>query len=378
MHSWAVYLFGSVPSMKILIIKSSSLGDIIQSFPALNYLRRLFPECEIDWVVEEHLAAVVQAHPLIRRAIAIPLQKIKRRCFSMHAWKDFFASMRDLRKETYRWVFDLQGNCKSALLTFLSRGDLKIGFDLFSVREWPNVLATKARFFVPKEMNIRLQYLSLMQQFFRSPDIDFEQAFQGVEFCIDDDEKALLLPYSLKRHTIMVCPGSKWVNKQLPLDTWVDFLNRIGQTLETNFLLVWGSLEEKEYCEAIQKRCPKSHVLEMQLKIPAWQYLMNRMDLLIAVDSSALHLCGTTKTASFSIFGPTSALVFRPPGKHHFALQGECPYGKVFLKQCPMLRTCPTGACIRELRAEVLFAAWQNWIQKSKTAAKPDSPVAAL
>ncbi len=359
--------------MKILIVKSSSLGDIIQSFPVLNYLHRLFPGCKIDWVVEEHLTTIVQAHPLVRKAISIPMQKLKKQFFKVQGWKDLFASILLLRKERYERIFDLQGNCKSAVITFLSRGELKIGFDLFSVREWPNVLATKVRFFVPKEMNIRLQYLSLMQQFFLASDPDFEQEFQGVEFHIDDSEKALILPYC-KKGTTMVCPGSKWLNKQLPLRTWIDFLNQTQEKLQTRFLLVWGSLEEREHCLAIQRECKESEVLEMRLKIPTWQYLMNQMDLVIAVDSSALHLCGTTKTQSFSIFGPTSALVFRPPGKNHFALQGKCPYGKIFHKQCPALRTCQTGACIRELTADFLFKNLLDWIQKSKSAANPAFP----
>ena len=97
-----------------------------------------------------------------------------------------------------------------------------------------------------------------------------------------------------------------------------------------------------------------------RLPLPTWQNLMDEVDLVIAVDSSALHLCGTTSTPSFSIFGPTSQRVFKPMGERHFAVQGSCPYGRTFEKQCPVLRSCPTGACIKELTVEELFEAFQS------------------
>ena len=64
-------------------------------------------------------------------------------------------------------LFDLQGNCKSALVTFLARADIKIGFSQNSVSEWPNLFFTDFQFEVDKKKNIREQYLSLVQTFFK-------------------------------------------------------------------------------------------------------------------------------------------------------------------------------------------------------------------
>jgi heptosyltransferase-1 len=283
-----------------------------------------------------------------------------------------------LRSETYKWVFDIQGNTKSGVLTYLSRGDVKVGFDVSSVREWPNILATKIRFSVPKQMNIRLQYISLIRQFFQKSEGDYE--FQGVQFIISDSQEKMIRSYfdSLSRPIVMVCPSSKWTNKQLRIETLVGFLKLIQKDIQPSFLLVWGSLEEREYCELVQKQCKKSHVLKTRLEIPTWQYLMNQMDLVIAVDSSALHLCGTTNVPSFSIFGPTVSEIFKPPGKSHFAFQGQCPYGKVFLKQCPVLRSCPTGACMRDITADTLYKAFSSWYQKGTANANPVLPADAL
>jgi heptosyltransferase-1 len=79
------------------------------------------------------------------------------------------------------------------------------------------------------------------------------------------------------------------------------------------------------------------------------------MDCVIAMDSAALHLCGTTLTPSFSVFGPSAASIYKPLGSQHTHVQGFCPYKQEFIQRCPLLRTCKTGACIKNLQAEELF-----------------------
>ena len=82
---------------------------------------------------------------------------------------------------------------------------------------------------------------------------------------------------------------------------------------------------------------------------------MASVDMVIAMDSLPLHLAGTTETPTFSIFGASSANKYKPKGKKHLAFQGTCPYKRTFERRCPVLRTCSTGACIRDLHGEELF-----------------------
>lgn len=333
----------------ILIVKTSSLGDIIQAFNVLDDLHRRFPSTSIDWVVEPSFYSIVSAHPLVRRAIPFDLKKRG----------SFWEGVRNLRGVKYDLVFDIQGNCKSGLITFFARSKVKVGYGLKSVREWPNVLATNIRYPISKQKNIRLYYLDLIAAYFNeaaSSDI------QGVRFKIGDKERervAQILARASAKKKIMVCPGSRWENKQVSLKTFASFLQKIEKKTGASFFLVWGADSEKSFCEELASHLEQGIVID-KLPLPTWQNLMSEVDLVIAVDSSALHLCGTTATPSFSIFGPTSPHVFKPLGKNHVALQGPCPYGRVFEKQCPVLRTCPTGGCIKNLTAEELFEAFQN------------------
>lgn len=334
------------PPAKILIVKTSSLGDIIQSLNVIDDLKSRFPTAAIDWAVEASFESIVAAHPHIRRTIALDIKKRK------NLWR----ALKDLRREPYDLIFDLQGNCKSAIITLLAKGQVKVGYGLKSVREWPNVLATNVRFNISREINIRSFYLALIESYFKTPTADIK----GVRFKTEEEGKiSEILAQAPSNYQIMVCPGSKWTNKQLLPETWIDFLRKIETGYGASFLFMWGDEGERALCKHLASSLKSAAIVD-KLSIPTWQNLMNEVDLVIAVDSSALHLCGTTTTPSFSIFGPTSPDVFKPIGHHHFALQGKCPYGRTFQKQCPILRSCPTGACIKNLTVEELFAAFQN------------------
>ncbi|MDE3046596.1 MAG: glycosyltransferase family 9 protein [Verrucomicrobiota bacterium] len=347
-----------VPS-KILIVKASALGDIIQAFPVLDALRAAFPQATIDWVVDRSLEPLVSSHPLVHQTLPISLKGLS----THRKWRSFLADLRTFRNFSYDLVFDLQGNIKSALVVASVRSPLKVGFGWRSVRERISLFATNRRFNVPRDQNIRLQYISLIHAFLK---MEPPSSFSPLRFPIPPPQFAHL--QSLLAHPalesplrVMICPGSKWTNKRLPLETLAEVLHRMHQEFAASFLLVWGDAAEKAECEALQSLFPNHSLLVDKLPLPTWQTLMSQIDLVIAVDSAALHLCGTTSTPSFSLFGPTNPAVFKPLGPHHFALQGPCPYGRSFEKQCPVLRTCPTGACLRNLSSETIFQAFSAW-----------------
>jgi heptosyltransferase I len=364
---------GDAPT-RFLIVKTSSLGDVIQAFSALNYLCSKFPLAKIDWVVEERFASIVAAHPLVQRAISFDIKRFKKRWRQRGFWHSLWKSWRAVRRARYDAVFDLQGNCKSGVITFLSRSASKVGFGKKSVREWPNILATKTRFEIPRDINIRLQYVKLIQMYFQD---DSSFAIEGVRFKIPQEAKERLehllkAPELQTQERVMVCPGSKWINKQLPFETLVSLLGKIEEAMHCSFLLMWGAEEEKEMCQAIQRRFSHCSAVIEKLELPLWQNLIAEADLVIAVDSSALHLSGTTSTPTFSIFGPTSPEIFKPVGPTHYAYRGACPYLKVFEKQCPLLRSCATGACIRNISADVLFDHFWSWWQNQRAGVTAD------
>ena len=280
------------------------------------------------------------------------------------------SSLFSLRKTHYDLLFDLQGNCKSGVVTGFAKAKKKVGFSFRTAREWPNALMTHYQFNIDRRQNIRHFYLNLISSYFRSSfnflsiaPISFQLASAERKKVDDLLENSLLQ----KKAKVFICPGSKWPNKRLSPDTLSTFIQKIGNQFPFAFLYGWGSLEEKNECETLQALFPDRSIVIEKLSLPTLQYLMGLVDCFIGVDSIALHLAATTATPTFSLFGPTRPEVFQPIGAHHLAIHGSCPYKVQFEKQCPYLRKCKTGACIRELEADALFHRFAEWVASKKS-----------
>ncbi len=332
--------------MKFLIVKTSSLGDIIHAFPVVDYLKKVYPTSRIDWVAEAPFAELVEAHPQLHTIHSVESKKWRK----ARDWKGFRVFKKQLQSISYDAVFDLQGNCKSALITWLAKSAHKIGFGKNTVAEWPNLLVTNFKIDPPLGMNIREDYLSLAESFIgekKSPSytlsLKLNPSFQNRL-----NELIETLPECRK---VMVCPGSAWPNKQMDTSSLGDVLKKIPGAY---FLILSGNEKEKCVAQELAKTVSHSLVLDRQ-PLPVLQNLMTHMDLIIAMDSLPLHLASTTSTPTFSIFGASSSDKYKPPGAQHLSLQGPCPYGKMFDKRCPALRTCKTGACIKSFDRKELF-----------------------
>lgn len=249
-----------------------------------------------------------------------------------------------LKKTGYDVVFDLQGNTKSAFLTQVAKALRKVGFGWTSSPEWPNYFVTRERFEVAADLPIQKRYLSVVQQFFQDSEVFVPK---GIELKLSPEEQEALASHRrLGRSRIMVAFASKWENKCLSISTLTEFLKHVYGEEKCYFYFVSGNSQEKKIADELMAHFPESCALQ-GLSFPLWQRLMGEMDLVIAVDSAALALCGTTGTPSFSFFGPTQASVYKPVGNHHRYFQGKCPYGVSFSARCPKLRTCKTGACLK-------------------------------
>ena len=325
----------------------SSLGDILQSLDCVAYLKNRFPDCRVDWIVESRFASLVQSSPYVDEVFSIDIKNLKKTPFQ------FFMEVRCFRKKLqmhrYDVVWDLQGNCKSALFTYFCHSKDKVGFGKRSVAEWPNLLVTNVSYEVDQKLPISKQYVSLLKSYFQ------------------DREEEEVKPHILKSFTntasitlsskykIMVCPGSNWINKQLSEETLLQFLQLLKKTYDPFFVLIWGNDKEKALVSGLAATLSEDVLVVGNLDLALWQDLMCLMDSVIAVDSCALHLAALANIPTFSIFGPSSSKVYKPFGDKHIAYAGVCPYGQTFIKRCPQLRSCKTGACMKKITAEALM-----------------------
>lgn len=330
--------------LKALLIKTSSLGDLLQVYPVVDYLKQL--GYEIDWVVEYGGAGLVKNHPDIRRAIVVSTKAWRKSPLSKTTWRAFSSFKKELQETDYDLLIDLQGNTKSALFTYLAHAKVKVGFGTKSAPEWPNTLVTSRQFDPPTEQNRREDYLYIVKSYFHdhSP---FEP--NSIKLLVDKEANHTLSD----KNNVIVAPGSAWPSKQLPLETLAQFLQKIKEQYDCHFHFIWGSPAEFEKAKELAAKTGGSVV--DRLTLPQLQQLMSRVDLVISMDSLPLHLAGTTSTPTISLFGPSSANTYRPLGAQHHSYQGLCPYQVRFEKRCPHLRTCKKAPCLGSAQVSPLL-----------------------
>lgn len=333
---------------RILIVKTSALGDIIHAFPVIGYLKAKFSQVTIDWVVEKPFAPLIEAHPYINHTFPVDT-KAWRKLKNLNEMRVFHS---ELRNKSYDVVFDLQGNIKSGLITSRVRAAHKVGFGKESVPEWPNHLFTNRQFDPPKGKNIREDYLHLVQSYFK----DWHPHQPAEEILLKLTEPQIQALNTLIAHPllnqgpkVMICPGSAWINKQLTPKSLERLVASLRQEKRCSFLFIWGSPEEHQIAQQLHQLHSGYSLVADKMALPLLQHVMNHMDLIVAMDSLPLHLAGTTQTQTLSYFGPSSSNKYKPLGNKHIAFQGSCPYGQTFEKRCTLLRSCKTGQCIRGL-----------------------------
>ncbi|MBM3192029.1 MAG: glycosyltransferase family 9 protein [Chlamydiae bacterium] len=335
-----------------LIVKMSALGDVLQALDCAQYLKNKYPFCHITWAIETKCASLAAACPYIDEVISLDIKGLKRK-----PWQFIKASLRFLQvlnKRYYDVIWDLQGNCKSAIVTYFTKGACKVGFGKNSVAEWPGTWVVDKMYEVEPGWPIAEQYLFLLRAYFQD-----EKPFVATAHHLKVSEK-ILLPKTACPHRFMVCPGSFWENKRLSEDTLFNFLSLLKKHYKPFMVLIWGTEQERVVVERLSKKLKDDVLILGQLKFPCWQQLMTQMDCVITMDSCALHLAALAGVATFSVFGASSSQVYRPQGIHHKGYQGRCPYGEIFTKRCPKLRTCRTGACIKDIQAEALMEAFST------------------
>ncbi|MDP2977762.1 MAG: lipopolysaccharide heptosyltransferase I [Thiobacillus sp.] len=120
--------------MRILLVKTTSLGDVIHNLPVASDIRRVFPQAEIDWVVEEGFAELPRLHPAVRRVLPVAVRRWRKALLARATWREIGTYRRLASADFYDAVLDTQGLLKSALLSTPARGK-RFGYAAAVARE---------------------------------------------------------------------------------------------------------------------------------------------------------------------------------------------------------------------------------------------------
>jgi lipopolysaccharide heptosyltransferase I len=225
---------------KILLVKTSSLGDVIHNFPVASDIRRHLPEARIDWVVEEPYAALVALHPAVRRVIPVAMRRWRRGLLGHRTWKEIAEFRRLSQAEAYDAVVDTQGLVKSAVLAHAARGR-RHGFDAASARE-----PLAAKLYDVTHHVARGQHAVRRNRLLAAAALGYRVG-DGFDYGISAPAAADPESYAVLLH------GSSRADKLWPEESWIDLARRF-EARGMRCLLPWGDDDERGRSERIAAR----------------------------------------------------------------------------------------------------------------------------
>lgn len=300
--------------MRALLVKMSSLGDVVHALPAVTDAAA--HGVTFDWVVEEGFECVPGRHPAVRGSLPIAWRRWRRSLRASAAEMRSFAAR--LRSAEYDLVIDAQGLLKSGAVTALARGRAKAGFDWPSSREGPSALFHGRRIAVPAGLHAVDRLRRLFAASFGYPLPDTRPAF-GIETGTAAGKRCLL------------CHGSTWDSKRWPEVMWRALARRLSE-LGYEVLLPRGNPEEAGRAARIASGGNAAVLPDLSLAELTDE--LTRAALVVGVDSGLSHLAGALGVPTLVIYGSTDPALTGCLGVQARNLRSDFPCAPCRSRRC--------------------------------------------
>ncbi|MDY6993865.1 MAG: lipopolysaccharide heptosyltransferase I [Pseudomonadota bacterium] len=334
--------------MRILIVKMSSLGDVIHTLPALTDAYKHYPHISWDWVVEEAFSEIPLWHPAIERVIPIALRRWRHhiwRTWSQGHWQQF---RHHLQAHAYDRIIDAQGLLKSAWITFQARGQ-RYGFDSASAREPLATLGYHQRYRIAPQQHaverIRQLFAAILDYSFTELPLDYgiNDRFQGIN-----------------QHSppiIVFLIGSTWITKLWPQSHWLALAARVIQAGYA-IRLPWGNEAEYQRAQEIAAVHPQIELIPKS-NLETLAYILVQAQAIVGVDSGLAHLAAALKRPTVTLYAATEPRFTGTYANQQCHLQADFPCAPCFNKTC-RYRRLTDPPCYTQLSVEKVWLALQS------------------
>ena len=297
----------------LLVVRPSSLGDIVYALALVSDVVNHDPDMTIDWVAEEAFVPLVRLDSRVRRVVPIAFRRWRRSPLAAATWRELARFHRELRERTYTVVLDMQEQVKGALVARMADGE-RHGFDRHSIREPLASLFDDVHHAVPRNIHF----------------VDKCRALCGAALgyaVVGQPRWNLTLPAPAAstpatRYAVAFHSTSR-ADKLWPEDLWRSLFARFAQQGMVT-LVPWGSADERARSQRLAADTPSTIVPERQT-LPDLAALVETADLVVGVDTGLTHLAaviGTPTVAVFTVTDPRLAGVAQT-GPHAIDVGGS-------------------------------------------------------
>ena len=307
--------------MRVLIIKTSSLGDVLHTLPAVTDAVQQLPGIRFDWVVEEPFVEVPGWHAAVDEVIAVALRRWKHRPLHVLRLGEPQAAVKQLRKQRYDRIIDAQGLVKSAIISRLARGP-RYGLDSASVREPLAARAYNQAFPVPRQQHA----VQRVRQLFALA-LDYEMPATPADYGIRQR-----FSVQQRQSCLVFLHGTTWSTKHWPDEYWVE-LAALAVAAGLQVKIPWGNAIEKQRAGKIAAAHKEVEVLpRMQLGELAAVIAAARG--VVGVDTGLVHLAAALGTPCVTLYGATDPGLIGTVGDAQLHLQASFPCAPCQQRNC--------------------------------------------
>ena len=279
---------------RILIIKTSSLGDVVHALPAVTDIAHHCPDITIDWLVEEPFAAIPRLHPAVCRIIPVATRSWRHRPWARTTRQDLLELHKALHVHHYDLTLDLQGLIKSALLSWLTPAH-RVGLSWSSAREPLATLAYQEKFVVPWHLHaVERNRLLAAQALGYTPDATVRY---GITSPLSAPQWAPSHGYAVLLH------ASSRAKKEWPENHWVE----LGHQLNARGLraiLPGGNRVERERALRLAEKIPQAQAAPA-MELAQVAALLAHAQAVVGVDTGLTHLATAFNRPVVAIYTAT-------------------------------------------------------------------------
>jgi len=323
--------------VNILIVKTSAIGDVTHTLPALNAIRNHFPNAHISWLVEEAAQDIIRGHHALDEMFVSKRKKWIKDLMSnnyIKAIKEIYTFIRGLRNREYDLVIDFQNLLKSSMFIALVRAKKKVGYGVGMAHSEYSYIVLDHR--IPA---VNMDYHAVYRELILIEKLGIRVT--NIEFSLpvfDSDRKDIAnLLYREgalnQKPLIAINPMAKWQTKLWDL---TKFSLIADQCTTWGFQVVFtGSREDTDGITEIQKMMKTCAInLCGQTSLKSLAALYERCQLLITTDTGPMHIAASLGKQVVAIFGPTAPWRTGPFGNQHAVVRLDLPCSPCFKRQC--------------------------------------------
>jgi lipopolysaccharide heptosyltransferase II len=344
---------------KILVVRTSSLGDILMTTPLVRGLKNLFPQCQVDYLVGARYRELLAFNPYIDNLISLPDNAGMNQTWSEAA---------RLSTNEYDVVVDLHGSLRSRLIRARVRVPVTLTFRKYRLQR--AVLIVTKRSYYPDDRSMAQRMLDSVRQ------LGVDDDGNGLDLFLDpaaEESVGKLAELELpadQSHLIAFAPGARHNTKQWLIEHWSELGKMITANASAAIIVLGGSEDKKIGDEIIADIPGRAFNLAGRLSLMKSAAMISRCHSVITNDSGIMHMAAARQVPVVAIFGPTvRAFGFAPFRVHSRVVEQSLPCRPCSTKGSAK---CPLGhfRCMRQTTPQDVMTAYQDLMSSQPNLAK--------